>query len=73
MCICCGERVGESKNKNGDGTQKRSTEGGSKLKTSVDVTSSGMNDSTLEQMQVPYGTGTGVRRSKRKGGACKTN
>ena len=45
--------------------QNRSTEGCSKLKRSVDMTSSGRMVSTLEQMQVPNGTGPGVRRSKR--------
>ena len=48
--------------------QNRSTEGCSKLKRSVDMTSSGkngLNIRTLEQMQVPNGTGRGVRRSKR--------
>ena len=45
--------------------QNRSTEGCSKLKKSVDMTSSGKIVSTLEQMQVPNGTGPGVRRSKR--------
>ena len=45
--------------------QNRSTEGCSKLKRSVDMTSSGKMVSTLEQMQVPNGTGPGVRRSKR--------
>ena len=45
--------------------QYRSTEGCSKLKRSVDMTSSEKMVSTLEQMQVPNGTGPGVRRSKR--------
>ena len=45
--------------------QNRSTEGCSKLKRSVDMTSSGKMVSTLEQMQVPNGTGPGVRRRKR--------
>ena len=46
--------------------QNRSTEGCSKLKMSVDMTSSGKNDSTLDKkMQIPNGTGPGVRRSKR--------
>ena len=40
--------------------QNRSTEGSSKLKRSVDMTSS-----TLELMQVPNWTGPGFRRSKR--------
>ena len=47
---------------------KQNTEGYSKLKRSVDMTSSwknGLNIRTLEQMQVPNGTGPGVRRSKR--------
>ena len=45
--------------------QNRSTEGSSKLKRSVDMTSSGKNGLNIEQMQVPDGTGPGVRRSKR--------
>ena len=45
--------------------QNRSTEGCWKLKRSVDMTSSGKMVSTLEQIQVPNGTGPGVRRSKR--------
>ena len=44
--------------------QNRSTEGCSKLKRSVDKFSKRMV-SKLEQMQVPNGTGPGVRRSKR--------
>ena len=42
------------------GRQNRSTEGCSKLKRSVDMTSSGKNGA-----KVPNGTGPGVRRSKR--------
>ena len=42
-----------------------STEGCSKLKRSVDMTSSGMNGLNIRILQVPYGTGPGVRRSKR--------
>ena len=45
--------------------QNRSTEGCSRLKRSVDMTSSGKNGLNIEQMQVPNGTGPGVRRSKR--------
>ena len=52
--------------------QNRSTEGCSKLKKSVDITRSGKMVSTLEQMQVPNGTGPGVRRSKRPLFASRT-
>ena len=49
----------------GDERQNRSTEECSKLKRSVDMTSSGKMVSTLEQIQVPNGTGPGVRRITR--------
>ena len=43
----------------------RSTEGCSKLKRSIDITSSRKNGLNIRKMQVPNGTGPGVRRSKR--------
>ena len=45
--------------------QNRSTEGCSKLKRSIDMTSSGKNGLNIRTMQVPNGTGPGVRRNKR--------
>ena len=45
--------------------QNRSTEGCSKLKRSVDMTSSGKNGLNIRTMQIPNGTGPGVRRSER--------
>ena len=45
--------------------QNSSTEGCSKLKRSVDMTSSGKNGLNIRTMQVQNGTGPGVRRSKR--------
>ena len=45
--------------------QNRSTEGCSKLKRSVDMTSSGMNGLNIRTNASPNGTGPGVRRSKR--------
>ena len=44
--------------------QNRSTEGCSKLKRSVDMTSSGKNCLDIRKMLVPNGTRPGVRRSK---------
>ena len=51
--------------------QNKSTEGCSKLKMSVEMTSAGMA-STLAQIQVPYGIGPGDRRSKRSLMASRT-
>ena len=48
-----------------DVKQNRSTEGCSKLKMSVDMTSLGKNGLNIKQMQVTNGTGPGVRMSKR--------
>ena len=45
--------------------QNRSTEGFSKLKRSVDMTSSGKNGLSIRTNTSPNGTGQGVRRSKR--------
>ena len=45
--------------------QNRNTEGCSKLKRSVVMTSSGKNGLNIRTMQVPNGAGPGVRRSKR--------
>ena len=45
--------------------QNRSTEGCSKLKRSVDMTSSGKNGLNIRTNASPNGTGPGVRRSKR--------
>ena len=45
--------------------QFRSTEGCSKLKRSVDMTSSGKNCINIRTNTIPNGTGPGVRRSKR--------
>ena len=44
--------------------QNRSTDGYSKLKRSVDMTSSGKNCLNIITKQVPNGTGPGVRMSK---------
>ena len=52
--------------------QNRSTKGCSKLKRSVDITSSGKNGLNIRTMQVPNRTGPGVRRSKRSLLASRT-
>ena len=62
----------ENGNKSNRTKQNRSTEGCSKLKRSVDMTSSGKMVSTLEQMQVQNGTGPGFRRSNRPLFASRT-
>ena len=52
--------------------QNRSTEGCSKLKRSVDMTSSGKNGLNIRTNASPNGTGPGVRRSKRPQLASRT-